>query len=162
MESDELEELLGDLRRYGADHQTVEAKRARNDLPGTLQESLIAMANADGGTILLGVNEQENFKVTGVLDAGRIADSLSSKCTELEPQLRPRITFVEHPDGTVVVAEFPPIPHDQRPCHRRADGPHGGSFIRIGDADRKLQSAAVRGVGRRWAGHGRGSARARR
>jgi ATP-dependent DNA helicase RecG len=143
MDTGELDRLLEDLRRYGADHQTVEAKRARADLPDTLQSSLIAMANADGGTVLLGVDESSGFVVTGVEDPGRISAALSAKCSELEPQLRPRITFVEHSDGIVVVAEFPPISHDQRPCYRRSDGPHRGAFVRVGDSDDPLSSQAV-------------------
>lgn len=144
MSPDELDALLADLRVFGADHQTIEAKRARVDVPETLRDSLIAMANADGGTVLLGVDERGGaFAVTGVEDPGRVSSALQSTCAELEPPLRPRITLVGHSDGTVVCAEFPPVPRAQRPCHRRVDGPHASSFVRVGDADQLLDPGEV-------------------
>jgi ATP-dependent DNA helicase RecG len=144
MDLAELEGLLEDLRAFGADHQTVEAKRARTGLPETVQESLIAMANAEGGVVLLGVDENNGaFDVTGVEDAGRVMAALQAACAELEPPLRPRIGLIEHPDGTIVTAEFPAVPRSQRPCHRRVDGPHASSFVRVGDADQRLDSAEV-------------------
>lgn len=144
MDLHEFQALLKDLRAFGADHQTVEAKRARGALPEALQGSLIAMANADGGVILLGVEEGGGaFEVTGVEDPGRLSAALQAICAELEPPLRPRISLVEHDQGTVVAAEFPPVPRAQRPCHRRVDGPHVSSFIRVGDADQRLDSSEV-------------------
>jgi ATP-dependent DNA helicase RecG len=144
MDLEALESLLEDLRSFGADHQMVEAKRSRTDLPETVQESVIAMANAEGGIVLLGVDEQDGaFEVTGLEDPGRVSSALQAACAELEPPLRPRIALVEHSDGTVLTAELQPVPRTQRPCHRRVDGPQRSSFMRVGDADQRLDPAEV-------------------
>jgi ATP-dependent DNA helicase RecG len=136
--------LLEELRRFGADHQTVEAKRAGGGLPETVQDSMIAFANADGGTVLLGVDERDGaFEVTGLEDPSRVADELQAACAELEPPLRPRISLIDHEGGAIVAAEISPVSHIQRPCHRRIDGPHTGSYIRVGDADQRLEPGEV-------------------
>jgi ATP-dependent DNA helicase RecG len=140
-----LDTLLAELRSFGTDHQTVEAKRASSRLPDTAQETLIAFANADGGTLLLGVDEQDGqFEVVGVENPALVTSALQAASAELEPPLRPRISMVDYADDRkVIVAEVAPLPRTARPCHRRADGPHNGSFIRVGDADQRLSSIEV-------------------
>jgi len=145
MDSEDLDRLLGELRAFRTDHQFVEAKRAQDRLPETVYESASAFANTDGGTILLGVHENNgSFDVTGVDAPDAMANALQNACVELEPPLRPRIYPIEHSSGRVVIAaEIQPVPRAQRPCHRRVDGPHAGSYVRVHDADRQLTSAEV-------------------
>jgi len=140
----DLERLLDDLRRTGDDHHRVEAKLARDDLPGTLWESISALSNAGGGTVLLGVAQTgTEFSVAGVEDPGRTCDAVRSLCDQLEPSPRPVITALHHRDGEVVVAEFASLAPHRRPCHKRSLGPRAGSFIRVGDADVQLSEAEV-------------------
>lgn len=55
---EDLEGVLTQLRSVRADHQWVEAKRARTSIPDDLWTSLSAFANSDrGGLVLLGVDE---------------------------------------------------------------------------------------------------------
>lgn len=58
---------------------TLECKRARKDVPHSLWDTYSAFANTDGGTILLGVDENleekdisKRFRITGVEDAVKI------------------------------------------------------------------------------------------
>lgn len=143
MDLSELNSLLAELRRFGTDHQTIEAKRARDSLPRTW-ETLSAFANTEGGILLLGVDEAGGaFNVTGVSDTAQMTSSLQSACAEFDPPLRPPISIIEHAEGAVIVAELAPVSKTARPCHRQADGPHNGSFIRVGDADQRLTAAEV-------------------
>ena len=99
------------------DHQHVEVKRARSELPKDLWATMSAFANSSGGLILLGVDEKNQFAMSGVEVPDRIANELQSLATQsLEPPLRVTIDLVEHPDGIVVAAHVPAIPRDQRPA----------------------------------------------
>jgi len=144
MTPEQLDELLAELRAVGSDHGTVEAKKAQNRLPSTTWETMSAFANTDGGILLLGVDEGDgSFDVVGVEDPAQVISELQSACAELEPPLRPPISVVEVEGKMVVVAELAPVPRSARPCHRRSQGAHNGSFVRIGDADQALTAAEV-------------------
>lgn len=142
---DDLNRVLGELGAFRADHQWVEAKRARTSLPDDLWTSLSAFANSDlGGLVLLGVHEDKGaFNVTGVEDPGKAMAALQAACTQLDPPLRPSIHLIEHPDGVVVAARITPLPRADRPCHRPDIGPRESSYIRVGDSDERMTSPEV-------------------
>jgi ATP-dependent DNA helicase RecG len=105
---------------------------------GSIWETISAFANAQGGTIILGVDEKHDFRVVGVRDPAGIESALGSVCGELEPAVRASIQTLFIGAKPVVIAEIPPIARDQRPCHKRSLGPWAGSRYRVSDGDRKL------------------------
>jgi ATP-dependent DNA helicase RecG len=139
MTTEELQEIVRNLRDVGADLVHVEAKKAGQGLPKRLWETLSAFANTPGGgVIILGVDEERNFQVTGVPDPAKQQSDLASLCDQMEPPLRPLIqvhTLKNHP---VIVAEVPEVSHTQKPCHYRGAGLMTGSLIRVADGDRRL------------------------
>lgn len=138
MDEAEFERHLARLRRLGADHSTCEVKKSQGGLPTSIWETISAFANAEGGTIILGVDEKHDFRVVGVRDAGAIERDLASVCHDLEPIVRADIHTLFVTDKAIVVAEIPPVTRDQRPCHKRSLGPWYGSRYRVADGDRKL------------------------
>jgi len=143
VDQSELTDLIAALRAHGADHLTCEVKKAKGGMPVTLWESISAFANAGGGHILLGVDEKHGFTVTGVDDPAAMEAQVGSVCSEMEPPVRAEIQTVVLDGKSIVMCGVPPIPRDQRPCHKRALGPWGGSRIRIADGDRKLTDYEV-------------------
>jgi ATP-dependent DNA helicase RecG len=143
LDRDQLDQLLNDLRTFGTDHQTLEAKRAERELPSTIWETLSAFANGDGGFILFGVDEVSGFAVTGVADVPRVLSAFQAICAEMEPPLRPQIDVIAHEPNPVIAATIAPLPRAARPCFRRARGVYEGAFIRVGDADQHLARAEV-------------------
>ncbi len=135
--------MLDDLRRRGSDHADVEVKRAQRGLPQDLWESLSGLANADGGLLLLGVDEKSGFQVVGVHDVAGTEQQVATLCGEMEPPIRAAISAVSVEGGSVVAVAIPPVARDRRPCYRRGLGPFLGSRIRVADGNRKLTEYEV-------------------
>jgi ATP-dependent DNA helicase RecG len=71
-------------------------KKAQGGLPKSLRETLSAFANTQGGVIILGLDETQGFRATGLPDPAKLAADLASMCSEdMEPPLRPLIKI--HP-----------------------------------------------------------------
>lgn len=139
MTNDELNELIHTLRGVRTDLRHVEAKRAQTSLPKRLWESLSAFANSPGGgVIVLGLDEQSGFTITGVDDPRRIFQDLGSMCAEMEPRLSPVINIHEIEGKHLVVAEVAELLPMEKPCYHRAHGLTNGACIRIADGDHKL------------------------
>lgn len=138
-----LESLLEDCRNLGGDHSTCEVKKSQRGFPNTLWESISALANAQGGWVILGVDEQRDFAIVGVEDPAQIESQLAAVCSDLEPPVRTEICTVQIDGRSVVTSYIPPTPRDQRPCYRRNLGPYAGSRIRVADGDRKFTDYEV-------------------
>ncbi|MCO8277138.1 putative DNA binding domain-containing protein [Actinoplanes sp. TRM 88003] len=143
MDSGELSQLIEALRAHGADHFTCEVKKSKGGMPVTLWESISAFSNAAGGTLLLGVDEKSDFAVTGVDDPAAMESHIGAVCSEMEPPVRAEIQTFSIEGQQVVCCTVPPVPREQRPCHRRALGPWAGSRVRVADGDRKLTDYEV-------------------
>ncbi|MFC4123989.1 ATP-binding protein [Nocardia rhizosphaerae] len=143
MDLADLESLLDRCRSLGGDHSTCEVKKSRRGFPHTLWESVSALANAQGGWVILGVDEKNDFAVVGVEDPAQIESQLAAMCSDLEPPVRSEICTVQVGGESVVTSYIPPTPRDQRPCYRRSLGPYAGSRIRVADGDRKFTDYEV-------------------
>ena len=143
MNEGEFERLLDELRRIGSDHATCEVKKAQGGLPVTTWETLSAFANAQGGTLILGVDEKHGFALVGIHDPGAMESQLGSVCSDMEPAVRADIQTLVVNGKAVVIAEIPPTPREQRPCHKRSLGPYAGSKLRVADGDRRLSDYEV-------------------
>lgn len=144
MDTQALLQIIENLRRLGADHAEVEAKRARGSVPQELWRSIVAFANKQGGVVLLGVDERNAFAVTGVADPAAAETRLGQLCSvEIEPAIRAQISSHRIEDEWVVVAEIPPIEPTLAPAYYRAKGLPGGAYIRVGDGDRQLSAYEV-------------------
>ncbi|WP_086660836.1 ATP-binding protein [Lentzea kentuckyensis] len=144
MLDNELAEIVDNLRALGSDVADVEVKRAAEALPRTVRETLSAFANTGGGTLILGLEEATGFSATGVSNPAKMAADLASLCsTDLQPELRPLIKIHEFEGAKLVVAEVPAVDPALRPCFYRGAGITQGSFVRVGDGDRRLSSYEV-------------------
>ncbi|WP_078960532.1 ATP-binding protein [Streptomyces sp. NRRL WC-3618] len=144
MELQDLANTLATLRSLDTDTSLVEAKRAKGGLPASLWETISAFSNAQGGVILLGVDEKNGFSVSGVDDAGSAEIAVAKICSDsMEPPVRPLIQTHDVEGGRVVVIEIPPMSTGQKPCYYKGKGCYGGSYIRVGDNDRRLTNYEV-------------------
>lgn len=138
MHDDEFLGLVEDLRRFGGDLSDVEVKRAHDKLPKSTYETLSAFANKEGGVLILGLDEGNGFEAVGVRNVAKMVADLGSLCSEFEPPIRADIRTRTFESVDLVVAEVPETLPAQKPCHLRSMGIYQGSFIRVGDGDRRM------------------------
>jgi ATP-dependent DNA helicase RecG len=145
VDAGQVQTFVDFLRTFGSEDASIEAKRAESKLPDSLIETLSAFANTpDGGVVLLGVDESANFAVTGVSAPAKMqADFAAAARDRLTPPLQPIIGIVELEGKAVICAEIPELPRDQKPCYITTKGINKGSYIRIGDGDRRLTTEEV-------------------
>ncbi|WP_432831591.1 ATP-binding protein [Dactylosporangium sp. CA-092794] len=142
--ADNVIDLLAALRRIGGEPTRIEAKRAAGGLPKSVRETLSAFSNTDGGTILLGIDEQSGFSVVELPNPAALRDALVQMSRDdITPPLQISTEIAEVEGHRVVVAEVPPAPMDRRPVYVTTQGISGGSYLRGGDGDRHMTEAEI-------------------
>ena len=69
MQAEELKELVADIQKLKTEKQTIELKLANHGCPTKLFDTLSSFANQDdGGIIIFGVDENDDYKAKGVYD----------------------------------------------------------------------------------------------
>ena len=140
----ELEDLVRTIRLRKCEGQTIEVKKAFSDCPGSLYDTLSSFSNqSQGGIIVFGLDEDEDFAVKGVYDAQDLQHKVTEQCREMEPQVRALFTTAEVDGKVVVSAEIPPQDVLRRPVYYKGKGRLGGAFVRVGDADERMTEFEV-------------------
>lgn len=144
MDTDELPGLLHSLRRFGTEPSDVEVKSGLGGFPGSVRETLVAFANTDGGTILIGVDEASEFSVIDLQDVANYRDRLVelSRST-ITPPLHLDTELVELEGKRILVAYVPPVAADQRPVYVTTKGVPTGAYLRTGDGDRRMSETEI-------------------
>ncbi|AIJ20284.1 ATP-binding protein [Amycolatopsis methanolica] len=79
-----------------------------------------------------------------MLDPAKVSADLAAVCAEeMEPPLRPVIKVHRFEEADLVVAEVPALDRSRKPCFYKGAGVNQGSFVRVGDDDRRLSSYEV-------------------
>lgn len=147
MTREELSELVAEVRRLQGELQDVEVKAARRDTPKRLFEPVSAFANrAGGGVLLFGLDEERDFELVGVGNVQKLQEDIAHLTSELmEPVLRPEINADKIEGKVVVAVEVPEAPAVARPCYYRTAGMQGGSYIRVGNSNRRMTDYEIFG-----------------
>jgi ATP-dependent DNA helicase RecG len=144
MDETNLRSLIDRLRRIGGEPTEVEVKAAAGGLPKSVAETLSAFANTNGGVFILGLDEAAGFEFVDLPEPGRIRDNLASLASgALQPPLRIDIEIVEIDHHALVVAEVEPLSSDLKPCFVESRGIATGSYVRVGDGDRRMSQAEI-------------------
>lgn len=117
-----LIELAKQVREKKAESQRIEVKSAHKGCP-KLYETLSGFSNQDdGGIILFGLDESNDFAPVGVYDLQNLQKKVSEQCKEMEPAVRAVLTDVEWEGVTICAAEIPGIDLLLRPCYYKGSG----------------------------------------
>lgn len=140
MDDATLAHLIDTLRLSGTDKQRVEVKSAvsRDILP-----TLSAFSNSGGGTLIIGISEQDGFTPVPGFKASQAQDQLVTRSQALTPVVRPEIDILVFEGTPILVAEIPEMPPFDKPCFVTERGRYAGSYRRTGDGDMKLTEYEV-------------------
>lgn len=142
-----LDEVVDRLRRARTDLTQVEVKAAVGGAPRSLWPTISAFSNRDGGVIILGLDESENFAPAPGFDAAKVRDQVAEafrprSSRDVPGPLTPTpsgvIDIDEVGGAPVVVIDVEELPADQRPCYVTTQGIENGSYQRVGDGDRVM------------------------
>lgn len=144
MTSEELLEKLKEIQKMKCESQILELKSAEKGCPSRLYDTLSSFSNQDnGGIIIFGVNEKQDYLEVGVYDAQDIQKKINEQCLQMEPIVRPVLTVAEKDNKFFVAAEIAAIDVAERPCYYKGRGRLKGSYTRIGDSDEPMTEYEV-------------------
>lgn len=140
---------LSNVNAYRETNQ-IEAKKSLGGLPESLWETYSAFANAEGGVILLGVEEYKDRSLHPVdlpdpdalirefweivNDPDRVSSNILSTAA---------ITWIEFEGKDVIAIEVPRANRRDRPVYIGSD-PYTGSYVRREDGDYRCSWEEVR------------------
>lgn len=144
MTTEELLEKLNELQKRRCETRTLEIKAAKEGCPRRLYDTLSAFSNQDdGGTIIFGIDEENNYDPCGVYDPQDLQKKIAEQCLQMEPPVRPLLTVAEKEGKVFVSAEIPGVDITERPCYYKGQGRLKGSRIRVGDNDEPMTEYEV-------------------
>ncbi|MEE0868540.1 MAG: ATP-binding protein, partial [Ruminococcus sp.] len=97
----------------------------------------------NGGTIIFGVDENDDYNVCGVYDAADLQKKIMEQSLQMEPVVRPLCTVAVVDGKTVVSAEIQEMDTFQKPCFYKGAGRLRGSYVRVADGDRLMTEYEV-------------------
>ena len=139
----------------GGERISLECKKALGGIPNSLWETYSAFANTDGGTILLGVEEDtaakartKRFSVTGVDDADKLRKDLWNILSNKEKVSvnllnDSDISVVEVGDKEVIAIHVPRAEYNLRPVYIN-NNPIRGAYRRNHEGDYHCTEQMVR------------------
>ena len=119
----------------------IEAKKSLGGLPKSLWETYSAFANAEGGVILLGVEEYKDRSLHPVdlpdpdaliREFWEMVNDPATVSANILPT--EGITWIEFEGKDVIAIEVPAAKQQDRPIYVGSD-PYTGSYVRRGDGD---------------------------
>ncbi len=117
----------------------LEVKRGQKGLPQHLYETISAFANhPEGGVIVLGVDESQQFALTGVENVQSVLTELTDLASKMEPPISLDIQVVDVDHKSIIVAEIPECDFRYKPCFYRPSGIQAGSYLRVGNQNRHM------------------------
>ena len=139
----ELIKLIEDIQLKKTESNYIEVKSARNGCP-KIFDTLSSFSNQqNGGTIIFGVDENEDYNVCGVYDAADLQKKIMEQSLQMEPVVRPLCTVAVFDGKTVVSAEIQEMDNFHKPCFYKGAGILRGSYVRVADGDRLMTEYEV-------------------
>lgn len=141
MQENELKEFVKEIQAQRCENNYIELKAARDGCP-KLFDTLSSFSNqSGGGRIVFGVSD--DYEVCGVYNAADLQTKIMEQSAQMSPEVRPLCTTATVDDKVVVCAEIQEIDNFEKPCFYRGAGRLRGSYIRVGDGDRRMTEYEV-------------------
>lgn len=138
MIENELIMLVNDIRKKKCESNYIELKAAAKGCP-KIFDTLSSFSNQEnGGKIIFGIDENNNYDICGVYDAADLKKKIMEQSLQMEPVVRPLCTVATIDGKTVVCAEIQGLDNFSKPCFYKGVGRLKGSYIRVADGDRLM------------------------
>ena len=145
-----LEDLAVMAESVDLECKAAQGRDGRGELPQDVWKSYCAMANTDGGTILLGVQEKPvgAFKALGISNVERVRKALwdnlhNRQVVNLNLLAESHVKPVVVDGKTLLRIEVPRAGRQQRPVYLGAN-PFGGTYVRRHEGDYLADDETVR------------------
>ncbi len=144
MQAESLEKIVLNIQKMNTETQTIELKAAVYGCPTRLFDTLSSFSNQDeGGIIIFGVDEKDNYAVKGVYDAQDLQKKVTEQCKQMEPSVRALFTVCEIEGKVIVSAEIPGVDISERPVFYKGVGRIKGSYVRVGESDEPMSEYEI-------------------
>ncbi len=144
MQTEALKKMVSDIKTLKTETQKIELKAAALGCPTRLFDTLSSFSNQDdGGIIIFGIDEQENYAIKGVYDPQDLQKKVNEQCKQMEPVVRALFTVCEIDGKTIVSAEIPGVDISERPVFYKGVGRIKGSYVRVGEADEPMSEYEI-------------------
>ena len=136
MSEKEVVDAIKFLRKYNTETSTIEAKSATNGFSKKWHDTFSSFSNKNGGIIIFGINEKNNFSSENVYDIKDLQKKISSLCNDsMEPKIRVDILPLKFENHNILAVKVHELLQNKKPCYYKPKGLKGGSYIRVGDSD---------------------------
>ena len=144
MQAEELKNLVLKIQNQKAETQNIELKSAHNGCPTRLFPTISSFSNQDdGGIIIFGIDESDNFSVKGVYNPQDLQKRVTEQLKQMEPPVRALFTVCNIDDKVVVSAEIPGADIFARPVFYKGVGRIKGSYVRVGESDELMSEYEI-------------------
>ena len=144
MQAESLEKIVLNIQKMKTETQTIELKAAVNGCPTRLFDTLSSFSNQDeGGIIIFGVDEKDNYAIKGVYDAQDLQKKVTEQCKQMEPSVRALFTVCEIEGKVIISAEIPGVDISERPVFYKGVGRIKGSYVRVGESDEPMSEYEI-------------------
>lgn len=144
MQADALKNIVLEIKNLKTETQTIELKSAAKGCPTKLFDTLSSFSNQDdGGIIIFGIDEANDYAISGVYDAQDIQKKVTEQCKQMEPSVRALFTVCEIDGKAVVSAEIPGVDISERPVFYKGVGRIKGSYVRVGESDELMSEYEI-------------------
>ena len=127
------------LREHGKDFDDVEVKLGAGGVP-ELGDTLCAFGNMpNGGTIIVGLDENAGFAAVGVARPGLVEESIANQARNaVVPPVQVSFSEADVDGATIVIATVAGLPSNHRPCRYQ-----GRAYLRQADGDYVMSELEV-------------------
>jgi len=150
MQEQDVKPIIERLRLQRTDDEFVEAKASSQELSKSIWESVSSFANTAGGIILLGLDEENDFKPVERFAIDKVLNQFITGMGDGNPKgARVVQPPVYHPhrftfEGSPILAiEIEELEADKKPCYIAGRGIVGGSYKRVDDQDIRLSPTEI-------------------
>lgn len=122
--------------KFKTETSRIETKSAKDGFPKKCYDTISAFANKNGGIIIFGIDEENDFSLNDVYDINDLQKQITSLCSDaFEPIIRPEFLSVEYKNKKLLVVQINEIAQNKKPCFYKPKGLNKGSYTRVGDRD---------------------------